>query len=111
MAKATTKKTATAAKAKAERPNLFAKSKSKTADKPAKKAKGTVFALPKDLDTEGSLQGASKALNEAITDVIVAKQRQGDPGVARVEYDKQRMAYQAGIPESVPAYVDAGNDA
>ncbi len=31
------------------------------------------------------------------TDIIVAKQRQGDTGVARVEYDKRRMAYQAKV--------------
>lgn len=44
------------------------------------------------------------------SDIIVAKQRQGDTGVARVEYDKQRMCYQAGITKPVPAYVGA-NDA
>lgn len=33
-----------------------------------------------------------------------------DTGVARVEYDKQRMCYQAGIMQTAPAYVGA-NDA
>lgn len=37
-----------------------------------KKAKGTVFELPKELDAEGKLTGESAILHQAVTDVITA---------------------------------------
>ena len=60
-----------------KKPNLFAKAARKTAEEPAKKGKkGTTYTLPKDLDTEGALQGASKEMNEAVSTVILAKQEE-----------------------------------
>jgi hypothetical protein len=75
MAKAATKRRASATKKKDEavKPNLFAKAKDKKAAAPAKAKKGTTFVLPKDLDDEGKLRGESKVLNEAIHTVIEAK--------------------------------------
>lgn len=75
MAKATIKKNgkkASTAK-KTEKPNLFARAKTKDVAKTTTKKKGTTFALPKDLDSDGALVGASKNQNEAITTVIKAK--------------------------------------
>ena len=57
----------------AARPSLFARAADKSADRPKKRKKGTVLALPKDLDGEGQLQGESKLLHEAVTTAIKAK--------------------------------------
>lgn len=77
MAKATTKKNggkkASAKKTVTKKPDMFARAKKTDVAKTTTKTKGTVFALPKDLDEDGALRGTSKNQNEAITTVIGAK--------------------------------------
>jgi hypothetical protein len=69
------KKSAATAAVAAPKPNLFAKAKEQKADTP-KKAKGTIFQLPKELDAEGKLMGDSAVLNYAVTEALEASQEE-----------------------------------
>lgn len=73
----------------AAKPNLFARAAENSSSKPKKKKKGTVLALPKDLDSEGQLQGESKLLHEAVAIAITAK--------AEMDAAKGRLGSAVGI--------------
>jgi hypothetical protein len=81
MAKAATKKPTkkAAAKPAAKKPavpNMFAKAGSASKAETPAPSKGTTFALPKDLNEAGELQGSSLDQNMAITAIAAAKLEQ-----------------------------------